>query len=73
MQQVIDKLKIYANKIDLNNRFDYNFDISDFIFNPTEIEFLSSEKNPFDQNVQLKWILKKKFVHFKFKNSNEIF
>lgn len=61
MNNVIEKLKAYASQIDLGERYIYNFDSSDAIFNFSEIERLTKGKNPFDQNVSLKWILKNKY------------
>lgn len=61
MKQVIEKLRMYANQIELKERFNYNFDISDPIFNSIETQDLLEKKNPFDQNVRLKWILNEKY------------
>ncbi|WP_299840378.1 hypothetical protein [uncultured Tenacibaculum sp.] len=61
MKNVIEKLKEFSEQIDLKERFDFNFDITDKIFNSIESEQLSTDKNPFDQNVRLKWILSKKY------------
>ena len=61
MLKVIEQLKIYANQIDLIKRFHYNFDISDSIFNSSEKKKLSNDKNQFDKNERLKWILKEKY------------
>ena len=66
MQNVIETLKYYSRKIDLKKRFDFNFDISDKIFNSLETEQLKNDKNPFNQNVRLKWILSEKY-----KNNSE--
>jgi hypothetical protein len=62
MKNVIEKLKEYSNQIDLKKRFDYNFDVSDEIFNSSESKQLSAEDNPFEQNIKLKWILKEKYA-----------
>jgi len=62
MKNVIEKLKKYKSQIDLTNRFDYNFNILDTIFDSSETEILSNQKNPFDQNVRLKWILRDKYT-----------
>tara|TARA_R110002096_G_scaffold146095_1_gene304335 strand:+ start:691 stop:1452 length:762 start_codon:yes stop_codon:yes gene_type:complete len=61
MKNVIEKLKEFSNQIDLKERFDFNFDITDKIFSTKETEQLLAEKNPFDQNVRLKWILSEKY------------
>jgi len=61
MQNVIEKLKEFSNQIDLKKRFDFNFDISDKIFSSAETNRLKTHQNPFDQNVELKWILSKKY------------
>lgn len=61
VKNVIDKLKEYSKQIDLKERFDFNFDIDDNIFSSNETERLSTDKNSFDQNVRLKWILSKKY------------
>lgn len=61
MQNVIKKLKEYSNQIDLKERFDYNFNNSDKIFNSSETNRLQTYKNPFDQNIELKWILSEKY------------
>lgn len=61
MQNVIKKLKEYSNQIDLKERFDYNFNDSDNIFNPSETKRLKTYKNPFEQNIELKWILCEKY------------
>jgi hypothetical protein len=61
MQNVIETLKYYSKEIDLKERFDFNFDISDKIFNSAETEQFKTDKNPFDQNVRLKWILSEKY------------
>ena len=59
MQKVIKKLKEYSNQIDLKQRFDYNFDDSDKIFSSSETNRLKTYNNPFEQNIELKWILKR--------------
>ncbi|MBT5529428.1 MAG: hypothetical protein HOK35_09740 [Cytophagia bacterium] len=61
MKNVIEKLKEFSKQIDLKERFDFNFDITDNIFSSIESEQLSANKNPFDQNVRLKWILSEKY------------
>lgn len=61
MKNVIEKLKKFSTQIDLKNRFDFNFDINDNIFSSEETEQLLTDKNPFDQNVRLKWILSQKY------------
>lgn len=61
MKKVIEKLKLYSSQIDLKERFEDSFDISNSIFNSDETQRLSNEKNPFYQNVKLKWILKEKY------------
>ena len=61
MKNVIEKLKEFSNQIDLKERFDFNFDITDKIFSSKETKQLSTDKNPFDQNVRLKWILSEKY------------
>ncbi len=61
MKNVITKLSEINNQINLKQRFDFSFDITDRIFNSKEIEQFSSDKNPFDQNVRLKWILNEKY------------
>ena len=61
MKNVIDKLKEYSNQIDLKKRFNFNFDISDKIFTSEETEELLGDKSRFEQNVRLKWILRKKY------------
>ena len=61
MKNVIERLKKYGNQIDLRERFDYNFDISDPLFSPIETEKLSTDENPFDQNTRLKWIISQKY------------
>ena len=61
MKNVIEKLKEYSTQIDLSNRFDFIVDPSDSIFTESETQSLLSEKNLFDQNVRLKWILKEKY------------
>jgi hypothetical protein len=50
MKNVIEKLKEFSNQIDLKERFDFN----DKIFSSKETKQLSTDKNPFDQNVRLK-------------------
>jgi hypothetical protein len=61
MQNVIEKLKEYRNQIDLKKRFDFNFDISDKIFSSAETKRLKTHKNPYEQNIELKWILSEKY------------
>ena len=61
MKNVIEKLKEFSNEINLKERFDFNFDINDKIFSSKETEQLLTDKNPFDQNVRLKWILSEKY------------
>lgn len=61
MKNVVEKLKEFSKQIDLKVRFDFNFDITDKIFNSVETEQLSTNKNPFDQNVRLKSILSEKY------------
>jgi hypothetical protein len=61
MQNTIEKLKEFSNQIDLKKRFDFNFDVSDKIFTSAENERLKTHQNPFDQNVELKWILSEKY------------
>lgn len=61
MKNVIEKLKEFSKQIDLKKRFDFNFDINDKIFSSVETEQLSIDKNPYDQNVRLKWILNEKY------------
>ena len=61
MKNVIEKLKNFSNQIDLKERFDFNFDINDEIFSSKETEKLSTDNNPFEQNVRLKWILSEKY------------
>jgi hypothetical protein len=61
MKNVIEKLKKFSNQIDLKKRFDFNFNISNKIFSSIETEQLSTDKNPYDQNVRLKWILSEKY------------
>lgn len=61
MKNVIEKLKEFSRQIDLKERFDFNFDITDKIFSSKETEQLSTDKNSFDQNVRLKWILSGKY------------
>lgn len=61
MQNVIKKLKEYSNQIDLKERFDYNFDDSDKIFSSSDTNRLKTYKNPFEQNIELKWILNEKY------------
>ncbi len=62
MRNVIEKLKEFSNQIELELRFDYNFKITDTFFNPNEIFDLTNQKNAFEQNVKLKWILKEKYI-----------
>lgn len=61
MKNVIEKLKKFSEQIDLKERFDFNFDITDKIFSSNESKQLSDEKNSFEQNVRLKWILSEKY------------
>jgi hypothetical protein len=61
MHNVIKKLKEYGNQIDLKKRFDFNFDPSDKIFSTEETKLLKTHQNPFEQNVELKWILSQKY------------
>ena len=61
MKNVIEKLRDFSNGIDLKERFDFNFDINDEIFSSKETEKLSTDNNPFEQNVRLKWILSEKY------------
>lgn len=61
MKNVIEKLKEFRKQINLQERFNFNFDINDKIFSSKEREQLSIDKNPFDQNVRLKWILSEKY------------
>ena len=61
MKNVLEKLKDFSNQIDLKERFDLNFDINDKIFSSKETEKLSTDNNPFEQNVRLKWILSEKY------------
>ncbi|MCC1485633.1 hypothetical protein [Winogradskyella immobilis] len=61
MQNVIRKLKEFSTQIDLKKRFDFNFDVSDKIFSSAENKRLKTHNNPFDQNVELKWILSEKY------------
>jgi len=61
MKNVIEKLKEFSKQIDLKKRFDFNFDISNKIFSSSETKQLSTDKNSFDQNVRLKWILSEKY------------
>jgi len=61
MKNVIEKLKEHKTEIDLRKRFEYNFDISTEIFNPSETKELTETHNLFDRNVKLKWILKNKY------------
>jgi hypothetical protein len=49
MKNVIEKLKEFSEQIDLKERFDFNFDITDKIFSSIESEQLSTDKNPFEQ------------------------
>jgi hypothetical protein len=65
MQNVIETLKYYRREIDLKNRFIFNFSIYDKIFSSLETEKLESDKNPFEQNVNLKWILSEKYKNNK--------
>lgn len=64
MKNVIEKLKIYSKQIDLEERFNYNFDISDELFSVSDKDELSSNSNPYDQNVKLKWIISNKYKAF---------
>ena len=66
MEKVIKTLKNYSKQIDLKERFDFNFDVSNNIFNSAEKKQLIVKKNAFEQNVSLKWILSEKY-----KNSSE--
>lgn len=61
MENVVERLIKYRKQIDISNRFDYNFDITDTFFNKSEIDDLSSCDNAYNQNVKLKWILKDKY------------
>ncbi|MBI9071381.1 MAG: hypothetical protein JEY94_07265 [Melioribacteraceae bacterium] len=61
MQNIIEKLKELSNQVDLKKRFDFSFDFSDKIFNSVETKRLKTHQNPFEQNVELKWILNKKY------------
>ncbi|NJM78703.1 MAG: hypothetical protein HC854_02030 [Flavobacterium sp.] len=61
MTNVIEKLKEFSRQIDLQERFDFKYDINDKIFNSIETEQLLNDKNPFNQNVKLKWILSEKY------------
>lgn len=61
MKKVISRLIEYRKQIDLNERFDYSFDITDTFFSQSEISALSNCDNVFDQNVKLKWILQEKY------------
>jgi len=68
MKKVIEKLQEYSTQIDLKERFDYNFNASDEIFNSKETNKLLAHKNPFEQNVELKWILSEKYKENKKQN-----
>ena len=68
MQNVIEKLREYSIQIDLKKRFDYNFDVNNKIFNSKEVKRLLTHQNPFDQNVELKWVLSEKYKQTKEQN-----
>ena len=70
MKKVIERLVKFSNEIELKERFDYNFELSDTFFDQLEINELTEGKNAFDQNVKLKWILKEKYKSVS--NSTEI-
>lgn len=61
MENVINKLKEYANQIDLSERYDFNFDHSHSIFTESESNNLAAKENRYEQNISLKSILNKKY------------
>lgn len=61
MKNILSILRKYDNRINLRDRFDYNFDISNEIFDQNEIDSLKAIKNQYKRNVKLKWILKEKY------------
>ena len=61
MKNVVDRLVQYSKEIELKERFDYGFEISNTFFSQSEISELSNCRNVFEQNVKLKWIIKEKY------------
>ena len=61
MKNVIERLVKFSEEIELNERFDYSFELSETFFDQLEINKLVESQNAFDQNVKLKWILKEKY------------
>ena len=61
MRNVIEKLKEYSEKINLNERFNYSLNTSDTFFSVIENKELNSEKNIYHQNIKLKWLLCNKY------------
>jgi len=61
MRHIVKKLKEYKSKIELRDRFTYEFKLSDKIFSKKDIVFLNQSKNQYDRNVKLKWLLNEKY------------
>ena len=62
MKNVIERLIKFSKEIKLNDRFNYTFELSNTFFNQSEINELIKSKNAYEQNVNLKWILKEKYI-----------
>ena len=60
MRKVLEKLKTLSNKINLFERFDYDFEIN-HIFNNKDKKKIIYQNNPFDKNKILKQIIRKKY------------
>ncbi|WP_281226324.1 hypothetical protein [Flavobacterium aquiphilum] len=60
MTSLIDTLKKYKQSVDLENRFDYNFDIDTNIFSDQEKNELFKNENIFSRNIRLKELIKTK-------------
>ena len=60
MRKVLEKLKTLSNKINLFERFDYDFEIN-HIFNKKDKKKIIYQNNPFDKNKILKQIIRKKY------------
>jgi len=61
MKNVIDRLVKYSKEIKLDEEYDYEFEISEAIFEPSEMEELEKIENLFERNVSLKKLLKEKY------------
>ncbi len=61
MEKVLDRLKYYAEQVDIKERYLFSFETDDEVLTPDEQAKLDAINNLYDKNVKLKWILNRKY------------